>query len=123
MTTANLPLVQPQRIHTSSVLCIKRTNNPAEHSGAMDPEWCMEHTIFELIKKRGEIVGQYKVVRNAPNILARTPSQRSQDRGCGYRCYERGGLLFKLRDAPVDFVFCLFDHGMIDCLARGFVTS
>ncbi len=33
------------------------------------PRGCMDHTIFGLIKKRGEIAGQYKVAQKASDAI------------------------------------------------------
>ena len=50
-------------------LCIKRTNNIDDFLGLVNHNRAMEHTIFGLIKKRGEIAGQHKVAVMAVDAI------------------------------------------------------
>ncbi len=52
-------------MRTLSALCIKRTKNNADLYAHVSHNRAMEHTIFGLIKKRGEVAGQYKIAVKA----------------------------------------------------------
>ena len=52
-----------------AALSIKRTKNLADFAGVVNHHACMEHTIFGLIKKRGEIAGQHKIAQKAADSI------------------------------------------------------